>query len=170
MPEIARLVRHITTESGGYLTIDTTYAPIIKVWWFGVVSPELIDSFWAFRDEVLIDRMPCVILIHHIEDADPVEATSRKYLAEKGKNDPRVQRGEFLSIIVVVSAILRGVMTAVQWMAGDKFPLEFVPNMEQAFKVARKLLEKREYLDLPPTFDTTAFAVTRNPGVWPKQS
>jgi hypothetical protein len=155
-------VHHITTGDSGYVTMDTTYFPIVKCWWAGVLSPESVDKFWVLRDEILANRVPLVVLIHHIDDSKPVEATSRKYLAEKAKADPRIQKGEFISVMVVMSAILRGVMTAVTWMAGDEFPMEFVSNMEQGFKVARKLLEKRDYLDIP-TIDANAFTVSKNP-------
>lgn len=156
-----REVHHIE-HGGGYATIDSRNFPINVIWWGGMMNPTLYDKVWEYRNQYLVDRSPVIIIINDINDGKPVDATTRKYLADKGKNDPRLQSGEILAVMVVSNAILRGVLTAVTWMAGDKFPMEFGSTLEQGYQIARKLLERHDVPNIP-NIDPSAFTIHKNP-------
>lgn len=146
MPEVFRGVHHIQ-EGEGYVSVDSTHFPIIPMWWAGVLSERLFDRLWDYRNEALMGHVPFIVLVHDIDDVKPMDAKLRKYLADKGETDPEIQAKKVTSIILVTSPVMRGVMTAVKWIAGEKFPLEITGNFETGFKFARKLLEERNYMN-----------------------
>jgi hypothetical protein len=150
MAEVYKGVHHIQ-EADGYVSVDSTYFPIVTMWWGGLISERLFDRLWDYRNEVLTchvpELAPLVVLVHTIDDIKPMDAKLRKYLADKGENDPVIQAKRVTSIVLVTSPVMRGVMTAVKWIAGEKFPLEITGNFETGFKFARKLLEERNHMN-----------------------
>ncbi|NVB36501.1 hypothetical protein G6O69_01565 [Pseudenhygromyxa sp. WMMC2535] len=156
-----RGVHHIQVGKG-YVSTDMSFFPIVPLWWAGEMSPKLFDEWWAYRDREMLGRVPAVVLVHDINDINPVTPTTRKYLADLAKKDAPIQAGETFSIVTVASPVLRGVMTAVTWMAGDRFPVEFVPSVRDGFKAAIRHYKKRG-IEEYPIVDASDYVIKKNP-------
>lgn len=159
MKAIKRDIFHLKIGAS-MVSIDTNFFPIVPVWWGGTGTTQIIDKFWELRDDVMADIAPLVVMIHDIEDVS-MDAITRKHLAEKAKTDPRIQSGQFMSAVIVTGAVIRGVMTAVTWVAGDKFPMEYVSNVDLGFKAAQRLLEKRDATDV--VMPEGSYTLKKNP-------
>lgn len=160
MRPVKKEVHHIE-HMDGFCTLDSRNFPIITVWWGGIMSPRLIDLMWEYRDAEFVDRVPVMVIMSGINDITELTAVNRKYLADKGKFDPRLQTGEILPIMVVSNSIMRGFLTAVTWMAGEKFPMQFVSTLEGGYNLARKLLQQRDAV--PPEIPASAYSFAKNP-------
>jgi hypothetical protein len=143
-----RVPIHVT-QGAGSCTLDASLFPIVPVRWVGEMTPELFDKFWDARDKHLDDFVPTVIFVHAINEINPMNSIVRKYLSDKAKNDPKIQKGLFFSIIVVSNPLIRGTLTAVSWMAGDMFPMDFVSDLNEGIKRAARL-EEGKATECPP--------------------
>lgn len=159
-PPVKKEVHHIE-HADGFCTIDSRNFPIVTVWWGAITTPKLFDLMWEYRDAELVERAPVMVIMSGINDITELTAVNRKYLADKGKFDPRLQSGEILPIMVVSNPIMRGFLTAVTWMAGDKFPMQFVSTLEAGYTLARKLLQQRD--SEVPEVDPTSYKFAKNP-------
>jgi len=164
MPSQAKSVKkevHHIENAEGLCTIDSSNFPVVVVWWGGVVTSTLVDLMWEYRDAELVDRAPVMVIMSGIDDVTELTAVNRKYLADKGKFDPRLQTGEILPIMVVSNPIMRGFLTAVTWMAGDKFPMQFASTLEGGYTLARKTLQQRD--SEVPDVDPASYKFAKNP-------
>lgn len=141
---------------------DTNYFPIVFVLWLDYYSPELFDLFWQFRDEQLADRVEKVVLVHLVDGAEPPSATTRKYLADRSKADPRLAPGnvQFMQVMCVSNPLLRGVLTAVNWMTGkDTFPMAYEPDLPKGIDTAKAILDAAK---LPyPKIDSASYILPK---------
>ncbi len=160
MKPVKKEVHHIE-HLEGFCTLDSRNFPIVAVWWGGVMTPRIFDMMWEYRDAELVERSPFMVIMSGINDITELTAVNRKYLADKGKNDPRLQSGEIQPIMVVSNPIMRGFLTAVTWMAGEKFPMQFISNLELSYTAARKMVAQRglPVPDVPPS----AYTFAKNP-------
>lgn len=135
---------HTISDTGCSITIDTTHLPIVITRVAGDTNKAIYDKYWSYRDEFLTNLYDLVIFVNEIGEMKPLEALTRKYVAEKAKNDPKIQQGLFTNVMIVTNPILRGVLTAMTWMVGkDKFPMALVSNVHEGFRTAARLLEER---------------------------
>jgi hypothetical protein len=129
--------------------------------WFGVVKPELLDALYWIRNNYALDgSRQSQIWIHDITEIEPLTATTRKYLADLQASDPKLaEYDHHLTIPILDNPLIRGVMTAVVWMAGkDKFPMEFDRSLADGIKRAQATFET---WGLPrPAFPTPYQALT----------
>jgi hypothetical protein len=89
----------------------------------------------------------------HISDASTAQApdaVNRKIITEMMKEaDKPYLNVHFGTVLILVNPLMRGVLTAVAWMAGgDSTPLYSAASMEGAFEQCRKLYGKAG-LDVP---------------------
>lgn len=157
MADIKRGFFKLQTNQATVLA-DTQYFPVIINKWIGEITPELYDLQWEFRDEHLIDRVSMIVFVQEVNDVDAPSATTRKYLADKSKADPRLQgpNVQVQLVMVVSNPLLRGVLTAVSWMTGqDTMPMEYQPNLQRGLEAAKSILDTHNVVC--PDFDSNAY-------------
>lgn len=152
-------------HEGGYYTLDGSLFPCCPCWWGGTLNKGLFDKFWIDRDR-FEDYVPTMIMLHQIDDMEPLPPLVRKALTKKAEDDPKIQAGKFFSIMVVSNPLIRGTLTAVSWMAGDRFPMDFVSDMDAGLKRAAVLQAKK---DTPVADFAGEYKFPRHPSA-PKQS
>jgi hypothetical protein len=142
MPIKRQLFRAIRGE--GKLLADYRYHPLLVYRWFGLVTPPLFDALYWMRDNYALDgSVQSQVWVHDITEIQPLTATSRKYLADLQANDPKLaEYAHHLTIPILDNPLIRGVMTAVVWMAGkDKFPMEFERSIQSGINHSFKIFE-----------------------------
>lgn len=129
---------------GGSFSLDTRYLPLIICTWTGAPTLEVMNFFFE-RRKAHFDRALAsgtkIIQISDLSNMATPPATIRQYIGEQGKI--RDVHDGFLSYVVVVpNAVIRGVITAMKWIAGDDVkPVEFSPSIDDAMKKAAKTFE-----------------------------
>jgi hypothetical protein len=125
------------------LIIDTTYHPIVFNRWYGDLTEKGSETYWEMRNDLCNPAGSKKIVLIHFFEVNAPPATVRKRGAELAQNDPFIQNGTFISLMIMKNPLLRGVLTAVLWMAGkENFPMEFMSNVEDCIRRARKILEE----------------------------
>ena len=83
-----------------------------------------------------------IVIIFDMQSSEVPPATVRKKAGEFTASDS-VTAGLLKSIVVVDNPMLRGVMTAIMWLAGE-VPISFVRKLPEAIRSAIKELESRD--------------------------
>lgn len=124
------------------ITLDNTHHPIVFCHWYGETDEKMVEDLWAMRNDTCYDGVAKKIILVHLFEVKPPRPTVRKRGADLALNDPYIQDGTFVSVMVVASSLLRGALTAVLWITGkDKFPMEFASSMEEGILIANDLLK-----------------------------
>lgn len=129
---------------GGSFSLDSRYLPLIICTWTGAPTLEIMNFFFE-RRKAHFDRALAagtkIIQISDLSNMATPPATTRQYIGEQGKILD-VHDGFLSYVVVVPNAVIRGVITAMKWIAGDDVkPVEFSPSIEDAFKRAAKAFE-----------------------------
>lgn len=122
---------------------DHRYLPVLIGHVVGEANMQSVDFFFSVRDAALMaatkDGSKIVIVSDMTRYAMP-PATIRKALGERSKNDPNIT--SILGYVnVVPNALLRGMVTAIQWLVGDGLrPVKTVGNLQEGIKASIQML------------------------------
>ncbi len=102
-----------------------------------------VDFFFTVRDAALMAAAKDgskVVIISDMTRYTMPPATIRKALGERAKNDPNIP--SILGYVnVVPNALLRGMVTAIQWLVGDGLrPVKTVATLQEGIKTAIQML------------------------------
>ena len=128
------------TDGSAELVIDEGYAPLIVMTWFGEPTNQLIDKYLGWARELIADNVANDRKIAVVADCREVvrpDATVRRYYADHAEDDPSL----IISVAVIDSALVRGALTAIRWVLGDRFAVVSVPTLEEAFERAFEAVE-----------------------------
>jgi hypothetical protein len=142
----------ITDSSGASFSLDSRYFPLIICTWTGVPTLEIMQFHFERRKPHFNRALTAgtkVIQISDMSSMSSPPATIRKYSGEQGKLCDAHEA--FIGYVgVVPNAVIRGVVTALQWIVGgDVKPIEFSPSIDEAIKKAAKKFETAG-IDFPP--------------------
>jgi hypothetical protein len=122
---------------------DHRYLPILIGHVVGEANMSSVDFFFSVRDAALMaaakEGQKIVVVSDMTRYAMP-PATIRKALGERAKNDPNM--GSILGYVnVVPNALLRGMVTAIQWLVGDGLrPVKVVGSLPDGIKASIQML------------------------------
>ena len=131
----------------GVVYVDDRYFPLVIFYWVDTPDEDLCSKIFEWRDEMLekaTQKGLSSIVIHHTNKLVNPPATARKRVSEVAPTGPR-QLGNY---VVANSALLRGIMTALKWMAGDSIKITTFATMSKALTVAIETLKAAD-TDVP---------------------
>ena len=136
------------TDGSAELVIDESYAPILVLTWFGEPTTQLIDRYVAWTRELIADNVANhrkAALVVDSREILRTDATVRRHYADRAVDDPSL----LISVAVIDSAMVRGALTAIRWVLGDRLSsVVSVPTLEEAFERACAAIEA-EGMDAP---------------------
>jgi hypothetical protein len=141
-----------TEDRSSHIVMDGRYSPYLLFKAVGTPDLKAMKGYFEFRDryhdvELKTNNRGAIAIVDITATGAP-PSTVRKAIGEMASND--VERG-VSSIMVVTNPLLRGVMTAIVWVAGgDNLRLEYAPSLTAAIEMARKLFESRGFDTEPP--------------------
>jgi hypothetical protein len=117
-------------------------APIICLQAAGSITREDIARVIPMYDRLFGSRVPFIA----INDArlSQFDANQRRLWAELSAHCARIDRGgtSLANILILDSPLLRGALTALNWIAQHKIPQYPVANVVEAIEVARRCVEE----------------------------
>jgi len=125
-------------QAGSSVAFDLRYFPCYVTHWSGAPSLELMNKVISARRDVFQRGQAEGKLMVQITDLTKFSAPSatvRKYMGEVGNKQDLEFADVFAGYVVVVpSAIIRGVITALKWFGGEEVkPALYVSSVESAF-------------------------------------
>lgn len=135
---------HFKTDGPTSLTLDERHGPVVLTTWDGPPSLPLVTWNVEWMLEHIESLRPAQGVLVMIHDATHLSgrpnAATRRKVAETA-----FDRGILLAdIIVVTSRVVRGAMTAVNWLRGGANNMVVVNTMEEALEAAASVLERAD--------------------------
>ncbi|MFV8756150.1 hypothetical protein ACNOYE_36840 [Nannocystaceae bacterium ST9] len=138
-------------DGGAELVLDDRLSPILIATWFGSATPRTVDAFHAWVDERIADarsRGDRLTLVNDSIDADrPAPEARRKFTEHELDASVLVA-----SPVVLTNPLVRGAMTAIGWVLGDKMKgVHSSATLPEAFEHARNALREVGARPPPPS-------------------
>lgn len=132
------------------VVLDDSLSPILIATWFGSPTAKTIDAFHAWADERIADarsRGEHLVLINDSTDSGRPDADARrKFTAHDFDTNVLIAVPT-----VITNPLIRGAMTAVGWMIGEKMKrVTTWRTMPDAFDHARTALREAGSHPPPP--------------------
>lgn len=144
-------------DENGRLIVDDRFPPLFITTWIGEPSETMVRAYYDEMATALeqAQRMGTrVVLATDAMMVDRPPSTIRKLVAEL--HDQQVERFEGPLIetnyVALGSAVIRGAITAVNWISNRGFPVEALPDMASALQAAVGRLTE-EHLRVPASLD-----------------
>lgn len=123
-------------EGDASLVLDSRHFPVVIARPVGAFTESFVDHYYLKWRNPLAERASAegkeIVVIFDFSQGKSPPATIRKRAGDYSKNDPQV-KGLSTTVIVVNNPLLRGVITAMIWMAGsDNVKTAFAANIEDA--------------------------------------
>jgi hypothetical protein len=138
----------------GGVTVDIRTYPIVIVTWYGLVNEQVVDEYFEVNEAIAAhtaERREKYCVITDTEFAERPPPTVRKRIAER--TDAIEERyGPLVaaSYLVVPSVVIRGAITAIQWVSRSQWATDMRRTMPEAFALAREALQKVGTTPPPP--------------------
>jgi hypothetical protein len=125
---------------------DVTYFPVVIVTFFGTFTEGLVDDYAAWAEQVAaraVAENTHYLTIADGRQANRPPASVRKRFAEMSDVMSESGHDRFVAAILVLeSALVRGALTAIQWMSRRSLRIETVGSIDEAIDRARSRLAK----------------------------
>ncbi len=127
---------------GNRIDVDTSLFPIVRVTPLGTLTDEDYENMFR-QVEALWRRGERFMTITDTRKSGTATARQRTLIGEwMKKNAALTERWSMGSIIIVESTIVRGALTAIEWVAQPRVKSDYVGNWEQAVEKARGILAR----------------------------
>jgi hypothetical protein len=130
--------------STGSVVIDDRYAPLIVATFVGEVDLPLGQWYEETSYRIILReaaRGRRVVNIHDASRSTKAGPDMRKFWADmKRRTPPGVEAAVLANLLVITSAVMRGVITAVGWMNPEVAALKTFPSLDAALAEAGRLL------------------------------
>lgn len=122
--------------------VDTTFWPVVRCTPRGDMTDA--DYQTLFREfQKLWDKGDKFFVITDTRHSSNASAKQRQLIGDWMKaNSASIRRTSLGSVVIVESAIVRGALTAINWIAQPDLQNDYVKSWEQALELALKALEK----------------------------
>jgi hypothetical protein len=146
-PEPAVLVVMIERNEGptGMIVFDSRYSPLIVVTFIGDL--DLAQGRWFEETSLKVAQRESakgrrLAMIHDATRSTRTSPEMRKFWTEMSKRaQPATNAATLASYIVVSNPVIRGVLTAISWVAPDVAKMETFANLDSAIGKATRVLE-----------------------------
>jgi hypothetical protein len=151
-------------EGDDAVVIDDRWMPVVFVTWFGSTEEKIVREFfgWSrpFVEEAIRTKSPRLI-ISDSTDATRPPPKVRALMAELSDQQPRAE-GLVFVYLVLPNPLIRGVMTAIQWVSHRRIPAQIVGSIDEALTRGLADLE-RAGGRRPTTLDAKSYARPQRP-------
>lgn len=141
----ARAMGHVKEGPRGVVILDDRYAPLVISSFSGEIDLPLAHWFEATLREVVHREFNAGRKIVHIHDTSRITTTKpemRKFWAEFAeRNHGTLDLKTLGNPVVVTSALMRGVLTAIGWLNPRASVLEIFPSLDAALRESLRRLE-----------------------------
>lgn len=145
--------------------IDFRHFPVVVTTFWGASTEKLMREYFSAMNRFHATLQPgerYVGVADGSESKRP-DAVARKVIAElTDANQEEIKSWCIESYTVVTSGLVRGAVTAIQWLTQKKWDLELVPSMDEAFDKARATLEGAG-LPWPESLDPASYVRPTSP-------
>lgn len=140
---------------------DSRYYPLVICDTMGVFTQPAVEFYFVkWRDQLAkyaAEHNEAIAAILNVGTVRPPPATVRKAAGEYAAKDSTTP-GLLVTNIVVNNPLLRGVMTAIVWVAGsENTTVQYSTTMEQAIRTSMRALEAAGYQ--VPNLDPSAYKI-----------
>lgn len=134
-------------DGGSVVVLDARYWPVVFATWFDEPTESLVRKYFEAHDVLLergrANREPFVLVTDTFATKQP-SAKARRLVADLTNAQPAHAASLTIgSIIVIESAILRGVVTALQWILPRMADSICVATISQAVERSLSTLDER---------------------------
>jgi hypothetical protein len=130
-------------SGSGLAALDDTHLPILITTFRGHVTLEMAQWHHGATSLVLGQRHALGLPVVYITDAHAMQvpaATVRKYWADIMKENEVMLNAMLGNFVVLNSPLMRGALTAIEWVTRLKQRIRYVASLEQAVVEANRLL------------------------------
>lgn len=141
------------------ITADGRAYPLMVVSTAGDLEVDAYNEFFDWRTQwtdFASANQQKIVVIALNETMKPPSATVRKHIAEKVKDDDKID-GLLCVYMVVPNAVLRGIVTAVMWVAGSSEKVKNTATFADAVQASRRILSEHGFTH--PPFDCETYVV-----------
>jgi hypothetical protein len=119
------------------VVIDERWSPpVVFITWFGASTERIVREYFAWNkayvEEAIRTKTPRLMISDSIDATRPPPKV-RALMAELSDQQPRAE-GLVFVYLVLPNPLIRGVMTALQWVTRRPLPVEIVSTMEEALE------------------------------------
>jgi hypothetical protein len=126
------------------LTVDNRFYPIVLAQIHGGWAEDTIDYYFLRWRNPLAEHAhsegKAIIVIFDLTASKPPSAILRKRAGDYAQHD-KDQVGFLKSIMIVTNPLIRGIITAINWLAGD-VPIALVKSVPDALRMAVEQMAK----------------------------
>jgi hypothetical protein len=137
--------RWIHGEADDVIVVDDTHFPLVVATWIGAPTPPAVRDYFAWLNAILERAQREGTSFVNVGDgrlAGVPSAAVRALIADLSKEWYARHAGKQLKAVVVVdNPLIRGVLRALAWLAGD-LDTEQIATCEEALTFAVRLLER----------------------------
>jgi hypothetical protein len=145
---------------------DIRHFPILIATWFGEPTESLVRAYFAWSDEVAreaIENGQRYVIISDNAHARRPSPTVRKLVATLIDEGPAAETDRVItSFVVFESALVRGAVTAMQWLSRKDWNLVTTATVQQAVAGALGVL-KQHRLPLPARLSSSTYVTPEAP-------
>ncbi|GEM_PF-1987837 len=125
--------------------VDVSHFPLTFDRKLGEPTEQYIHDFYAWRRACSLHAYKMGTVHINVMDFNAwnvPKPTIRKLISEYSRQDLE-EPGFCWQYLVITKAVMRGAITAISWMRGDKSAYTFVATQEEAITRAKKMYEER---------------------------
>ncbi len=140
---------------------DARYFPVLVITWWGAADEALVRRYFQWNDTMLAraeaeDTKVAFVSDNRASKRPP--ATVRALTAElSDRSGEGLSRRSLATMVVLDSALVRGALTAIQWLSSRPWNLTMVGGVEQALHRALELLDGED-IPVPVGLDPARYA------------
>lgn len=124
------------------ITIDDSLYPVIVQTMHGVVCDEDLDAMMSWYERFLRDGRRHALIVHAEAGHRPLTAAQRKRIADwQNRVIDRARPSSVGTAVILESAVQRGALTTLNWIAPPPAPQKAVATMREALDFCIERLE-----------------------------
>jgi hypothetical protein len=144
---------------------DHSYHPYWFFRTYGKLDYDTMRLVYQVRDPISLwaaAHNTKVYAVWDFSETSPPDAINRKQIASLGEEADNLE-GYIKVVMLVKNPLLRGVVTAVKWMMGDKVPVELASDVRAAVELGRREYEKADLAcpSVPASYELPAWDDSR---------
>jgi len=146
------------------LLVDDSHGAIYIATWFGTASEGMVRGYFDWFDGVvashLRDRAPFVLITDALDAGRP-SPSARKLIVKRTEAMPEFSSVNVGNYVVVGNALVRGALTAMQWISRRQWTSVNVGSMREALR--RGLDDLRRAGAPTPSIDPASYERPKRP-------
>jgi hypothetical protein len=155
-PRDPRVAVH--AEARCKIIIDERFAPLYVAFWMGVPSETPIRAYFEWSARRIVEARAGgrhIAIVCDAAEGERPPPKLRALMAELSDATPRAE--DLVAVYVSIpSALVRGALTAMQWLSRKPWPMQMVPSLTEGFERARRTLAANG-VALPAEFDPARY-------------